>query len=82
MFKMEKLIQNEFGARLPGVPKGPRGRVAQVEEDRQQRSLLNTFPFNRYIVNTTVHTLLSISWLKQLTVQCTKFVNFLVRVES
>ena len=56
MFKMEKLIQNEFGARLPGVPKGPRGRVAQVEEDRQQRSLINTFPFNRYIVHTTYTT--------------------------
>ena len=56
MFKIEKLIQNEFGARLPGVPKGPRGRVAQVEEDRQQRSLLNTFPFNRYIVHTTYTT--------------------------
>jgi len=37
-------MQREYGARLVTN----RGRLEVAEEERHQRSLLNTFPFNRY----------------------------------
>ena len=47
-FTICRLLQSEYGARLVSG-RGRAEAAKKEEEERQQRSLLNTFPFNRLV---------------------------------